>query len=146
MQNYDDLAVNTAKKQRGKPFESGKSGNPNGRPKGSRNKVTLAALALLGDEAEEITRVLIEKAKEGDMAAIKLAMDRICPPSKDVPISFDIKNISTLDELIVATNQLVQSVGSGEVAPHEAQMVASLIEQQRKTIISSMKYFICNDF
>jgi hypothetical protein len=39
-------AVNNAKEQRfrprSKPFESGRSGNPRGRPKGSRNKRTIA--------------------------------------------------------------------------------------------------------
>ncbi|MGB6419402.1 MAG: DUF5681 domain-containing protein, partial [Pseudolabrys sp.] len=36
-------AENTAQKQRGRPFEPGKSGNPKGRPKGSRNQATLLA-------------------------------------------------------------------------------------------------------
>lgn len=35
-------ADNTAPKQRGVPFEPGKSGNPSGRPKGSKNKLTEA--------------------------------------------------------------------------------------------------------
>jgi len=48
----------------------GQSGNPNGRPKGSRHKTTLAIEKLLDGEGEEITRKAIEKAKEGDMAAI----------------------------------------------------------------------------
>jgi hypothetical protein len=33
-------AVNNSPKQRGRPFKSGVSGNPHGRPKGSRNKRT----------------------------------------------------------------------------------------------------------
>jgi len=37
-------AVNKSEKQRGHPFRQGTSGNPNGRPKGSRNKRTLALL------------------------------------------------------------------------------------------------------
>ena len=43
-------AEDTAKKQRGRPFEPGTSGNPNGRPKGSRNKTTVAIEALLDGE------------------------------------------------------------------------------------------------
>ena len=41
---------------RGRPFEPG---NP-GRPKGSRNKATLAAEALLDGEAEALTHKAIE--------------------------------------------------------------------------------------
>jgi hypothetical protein len=60
-------AEDTAKKQRGRPFEPGTSGNPNGRPRGSRNKTTLAIEALFEGESEAITRKLLEMAKEGDM-------------------------------------------------------------------------------
>jgi len=37
-------AVNNFPKQRGRPFKQGTSGNPRGRPKGSRNKRTQAVL------------------------------------------------------------------------------------------------------
>jgi Family of unknown function (DUF5681) len=40
-------ADNTAEIQRGRPFEKGVSGNPTGRPRGSRNATTLALEALL---------------------------------------------------------------------------------------------------
>jgi Family of unknown function (DUF5681) len=38
------------------PFEPGQSGNPAGKAKGTRNKVTLAIEALLDGEAEALTR------------------------------------------------------------------------------------------
>ena len=43
-----------AKKQRGRPFKAGRSGNPEGRPRGSRNKATIAVEALLDGEAKAI--------------------------------------------------------------------------------------------
>jgi hypothetical protein len=61
-------------------FPAGVSGNPAGRPKGSRNKTTLAIEALLEGEAEALTRKAIERALEGDMAALRLCMDRLAPP------------------------------------------------------------------
>ena len=39
-------------KKQGSQFKPGQSGNPNGRPNGSRNKATLALEALLDDEGE----------------------------------------------------------------------------------------------
>jgi hypothetical protein len=80
-------AENTAQKQQiGRPFEPGQSGNPAGRPKGSRNKATLAVEVLLDGEAESITRKAIELAKKGDLAAIRLCLDRIASPRKDRPV------------------------------------------------------------
>jgi hypothetical protein len=42
-------------KQRERPFEKGRSGNPAGRPRGCRNRSTLAAQLLLQGEAEALT-------------------------------------------------------------------------------------------
>jgi Family of unknown function (DUF5681) len=55
-------------------FQRGKSGNPDGRPKGARNKTTVAVEALLDGDAEAITRKAIELAKAGDGAAIRLLL------------------------------------------------------------------------
>jgi Family of unknown function (DUF5681) len=49
------------------PFEPGKSGNPAGKLKGTRNKTTMAVEALLDGEAETLTRKAIELAKAGEL-------------------------------------------------------------------------------
>jgi len=73
-----------------KPFEKGESGNPNGRPKGAKNRSTIAKYWLevnqnlknpLTGESETMsqedlmTLALIKKAREGDVAAYKALMD-----------------------------------------------------------------------
>jgi hypothetical protein len=72
------------------PFEKGQSGNPNGRPKGKRNRATVARQWLevvqnmknpLTSQFEDLeqqdlmTLALIKKAREGDVAAYKALMD-----------------------------------------------------------------------
>ena len=72
------------------PFEKGKSGNPNGRPKGSRNRSSIAKYWLeieqnlnnpLTNEKQKMsqedlmTLALIKKAREGDVNAYKALMD-----------------------------------------------------------------------
>jgi hypothetical protein len=49
------------------------------KPKGTRNKTTLAVEALLDGEAETLTRKAIELAKAGDLAALRVCLDRIAP-------------------------------------------------------------------
>ena len=82
-------AAKTAKEQlgrrRGRPFAKGASGNPLGRPAGSRHKTTLAMEALLDGEAEKLTRKAIDLALAGDMVALRLCLDRTIPPGETDP-------------------------------------------------------------
>ena len=48
-----------------------------GRPKGSRNKATIAIESLLEGQAEALTQTAISKALDGDSIALRLCMDRI---------------------------------------------------------------------
>ena len=70
------MTANSEPKQRG-GFQPGQSGNPAGKPKGARNKTTLAVEALLDGEAEALTRKAIERALEGDSVALRLCLERI---------------------------------------------------------------------
>ena len=122
------VADKTAKKQQvGIPFKPGQSGNPKGRPKGSRNKTTLAVEALLDGEAETITRKAIEKAKEGDMGAIRLCLDRVCPPVKDRPVAFEMPPIESAADAATAAGAVVEAVAAGELTPHEAGEVSKVL-------------------
>jgi hypothetical protein len=58
-------------KQRGRPFEKGRSGNPAGRRPGSRNRSTQAAQLLLEGEAEASTRRPSSSPSGGDPAALR---------------------------------------------------------------------------
>ncbi|KIC70712.1 DUF5681 domain-containing protein [Candidatus Protochlamydia amoebophila] len=58
-------------------FQKGQSGNPKGKAKGIKNKVTLAAESLLNGELENICRRLIQEALSGNVQAIKMILDRI---------------------------------------------------------------------
>ena len=50
-----------------------------GRPKGSRNKVTIALEGLLQGQAEALTQTAVTKALEGDSVALRLCLERIAP-------------------------------------------------------------------
>jgi hypothetical protein len=57
-------ADNTGQKQQvGRPFEPGESGNPAGRPKGSRNKLCEAFLQALADDFDANGKEVIEKVR-----------------------------------------------------------------------------------
>jgi hypothetical protein len=110
------------------PFEPGQSGNPAGKAKGTRNKVTLAIEALLDGEAEALTRKAIELAKAGDMAALRLCMDRLAPPRKDRLVMFELPTITSAADAVKASAALVAAVADGDLTPAEAGELGKLIE------------------
>ena len=67
-------------------------GNP-GKPKGARNRATRAVQDLLDVQTEALTQAAVNKALEGDTAALRLCLERICPARKDTPVQFDIQKM-----------------------------------------------------
>jgi hypothetical protein len=119
-----------AKKTRGKPFEPGNAG----RPKGARNKTTLAVEALLDGEAEAITRKAVEMALEGDVTAMRLVMDRIMSPRKARPIMFTMPKMETAADAVKASAALVDAVAAGDITPGEAGELAKLVDGFTKAV------------
>jgi Family of unknown function (DUF5681) len=118
-------------------FKKGQSGNPKGRPKGSRHKTTLAIEALLDGEGEEITRKAIEKAKEGDMAAIRVCLDRIAPPRKDRHIEFALPEMQKASDAATSSAAIMDAVSSGELTPSEAGEILKIVESYARTLQAS---------
>jgi Family of unknown function (DUF5681) len=115
-------------------FKRGQSGNPNGRPKGSRNKLTCAIEALIDDEGEEIARKAIELAKAGDMAAIRLCLDRIAPPRKDRCVRFELLKMETAKDATIAGASIVNAVATGDLTPSEAGDLIRMVESYIRTL------------
>lgn len=119
-----------AKTTRGKPFQPGNMG----RPKGSRNKTTLALEALLDGEAEAITRKAVQMALDGDATAMRLVMDRIIPPRKERPIMFTMPKMETAGDAVKASAALVDAVANGDITPGEAGELSKLVDGFTKAV------------
>ena len=113
-------------------WRKGESGNPAGRPKGSSNKATLAALSILEGEAEAITRKAIELATSGDIQAIRLCVERLVPRAKEVPLSVHITPIRSPVDATQTISQLIEKLASGELLPSEVESICRVLEQYRK--------------
>jgi hypothetical protein len=127
-------AENTAGKQRGKPFQKGQSGNPDGRPKGSRNATTLALENLLDGQATALTQKAIDLALAGDMAALRLCLDRILPPRKDRPVTFTLPPIDSAQDAAATVSAVLAAVAAGDLTPTDAGEISKLIEAYVKAL------------
>ena len=109
-------------------FQKGKSGNPAGRPPGSRNAATLAVEALLEGEAEKLSRKAVELALDGNTMALRLCLDRIAPPRRGTAVSLDIGPARTLADLGEAQARVLSAMAAGDLTVEEAADAARVIE------------------
>lgn len=72
-------------------WKPGDSGNPAGRPQGSKNKVTLLKEAIIMDAEslvltnwEKVVKKTIELAEDGDTQCLKILWDRVIPAKRAV--------------------------------------------------------------
>ena len=118
--------VDTVEKQ-GSRFQKGRSGNPSGRPKGSRNSATLACEALLDGQAEALTQKAIQMGLRGDAMALRLCMDRICPPLKNRLVAFPLPPINTARDAADAMSVVMSAVAAGRLTPADAAEISKVV-------------------
>jgi Family of unknown function (DUF5681) len=109
-------------------FQKGQSGNPAGRPRGARNRTTILMQALLADRAEAIGRKVIQLAEDGDMAAIRLCMDRLAPAPKDEPVDIELPPLEKPADSVAAAATIVAGVAAGDLTPSQAGQLAKVID------------------
>lgn len=115
-------------------FPKGHSGNPAGRPRGSRNQSTQMAEILLEGEAEALTRRAIELALDGDTTALKLCLERIVPQRKSRAVSFDLPPIDRAADLGGAIGAVLQAASSGRLLLDEAAALVGMMESKRRAM------------
>ena len=105
-----------------------------GRPKGSRNKATIAIESLLQGQAEALTQTAVAKALEGDSIALRLCMGRIAPAPKDQPVSFNLPKMKNALDASETAGSVLTAVSEGKLTPIEATRVMGLIDSYRRTL------------
>jgi hypothetical protein len=97
-------------------FQKGQSGNPLGRPRGARDKLTLLAESLFERDAGAIVGKLIEVAKTGDVGALRL---RPHPPAqRDRTVAIELPPMTTAADAVAA--MIMQAIGAGDLGAREA--------------------------
>lgn len=119
---------NSGKIQAKGKYKKGFSGNPKGKPKGARNKSTLAAEALLEGSLEKICKKVEEEALNGNMQAAKMILERFLPPRKDRCVEIDLPSVHTSEDVLNAIGFIVNAVGKGSITPSEGEFLTKMVE------------------
>ena len=95
------------------PFEPGKSGNPNGRPRGATSTLVIreALDQVFVDGERGLLAAICESAKAGDLTACALLINRLYPQLKPVqPMSvFSLDGATPADQ----AQSILQAVADG---------------------------------
>jgi hypothetical protein len=113
---------------RGRPF---RTGNP-GRKRGSLNRATVAANALVRGEEEAITRKAIELALQGNVVLLKYFLDRIL--ARDRTISFQLPDLNYADDAVEVLRCVLRLITNGEISPSEGAAVAAVVDSYSNAI------------
>ena len=105
-----------------------------GRPKGARNRTTLAVLELLEGQAEALTQRAVQLALGGDTVALRLCLERLVPPRKDRPVQFPLPQMSSAHDAAQAAAAVLEAVSTGDLTPTEGAQVMGLVDSYRRTL------------
>lgn len=110
----------------------GVSGNPSGRPTGSRNKSTLLYEELLHSRGEELMNKAIELALKGDPPLLRLCLDRIFPAPKERRIDLALPRVTDSQQASAAVADVLVAIGKGEITPGEGAVISEIIEARER--------------
>lgn len=97
-----------------------------GRPQGSRNNVTIAALNMMDGESEAITRVALDLAKQGDRPMIKLVLERIVPVAKNRPINIAFPEVDDLSQIPELSKTILSNISTGHLSIEDGSKLSSI--------------------
>ncbi len=108
-------------------FKPGESGNPAGRPKGSRNTQT-QLLKLLEPHAENLINKMVEEVLEGEPNALRLCIERLLPKAKHKAIENCIP-VSEKGNYSLSIEFILQEILLGNISPDEGKKVIQFLEE-----------------
>ena len=123
-----NLPEKTGKKQAAGKFLPGASGNPSGRPVGSRNKVSIMLDGILEDKAQELMDKAIQRALAGNTGMLKMLINKIIPDAKERPADLRLPVVKDESDTPAIALAMLASLASGDLLPGEIAPFIKLVE------------------
>jgi hypothetical protein len=116
------------------PFAKGQSGNPAGRPAGSRNKFTREMQEALEESGLPLIQRLFELAGEGNTGAMRQCLDRLI--GKHRPSSVALPAPDSPNYVVTALSEIHRALGAGEIASDEASRLVDFVGRTARVLAS----------
>ncbi len=107
-------------------IQKGQSGNPNGKPKGTRNRTTVIAQGLIDGQAETLVRKVVELALDAAPTRLRICLERLVAPKKDEPLEVSLPAVGTVTDIPKIFTAVTAKPGAGGITPSEARTVIDL--------------------
>jgi hypothetical protein len=89
---------------------------------------------MLEPYAEELIQRVVGMAKDGDMAALKLCLDRLCAPLRPTDGHITIEGMAGATGLSDKGELILENVAKGSITPTEASNLMSAISSQARIV------------
>ena len=116
------------------PFAKGQSGNPAGRPAGSRNKFTSEMQDALEESGLPLIQRLLELAGQGNTGAMRQCLDRLM--GKHRPSYVQLPSPDTPDYVLAALTEIHRALGAGEIPSEEASRLVDFVGRTARVLAS----------
>ena len=122
-------------------FQKGVSGNPLGRPKGSKNKISQLLQNISEDDQKIIADRIIDFAKGGYHKHFKVVLPYLVPKAKapntqlieDDAEVLDLK-LDTPEDIKKASEMIIKAMIAGRISAGEADSMMGMLERYGKLI------------
>jgi hypothetical protein len=114
------------------PFAKGQSGNPAGRPVGSRNRSTCEMHEALEESGLPLIQRLLELAGEGNMGAMRQCLDRLM--GKHRPPAVALPSPDSPNYVVAALTEIHRALGAGEIASDEAARLVDFVGRTARVL------------
>lgn len=123
--SYDDALMGRDEQGR---FMRGQSGNPTGRPRGSRNKEIVLVEQMFERFGGVLANKAVKMALDGNMAAMRLCVSRITAPRRHRASEFVLPPLRSAADLAPAVAEIAAAAAEGTLTTGEAAELTQIVD------------------